>query len=78
MYQALFGCKKGDILESFWGHLGQIWVHLEAQKQILEAILGLISLLFLAQNGPNTPKLRTVALAFNTQYLGEPLGAILG
>ena len=51
---------------------------MEAKKQVLEAILGLISPLFLAQNGPDIPKLCTVALASNTQYLGEPLGAILG
>ena len=43
-----------------------------------EAILGLISLLFLTQNGLNSPKLCTVALTIIIQYLGDPLGAILG
>ena len=50
----------------------------EAQKQVLEAIFGPFPPLFLAQNGPNNPKLCVAALAFNTQYLGESLGAILG
>ena len=39
---------------------------MEAKKQIIEAILGLISPLFLAQKGPNTPKLNSVALANDT------------
>ena len=51
---------------------------MEAKKQIFEAILRPIPPLFLAQNGPNTPKLCAVTLAFNTQSLGELLGAILG
>ena len=51
---------------------------MEAKKQVIKAILGLISPLFLAQNGMNTPKLCIVALAINTQYLGGALGAILG
>ena len=40
--------------------------------------MGLISLLFLTQNGKNTPKLCTVTLAQNMQYMGEAFGANYG
>ena len=38
----------------------------------------MVSLIFLTQNGLNPLKLCTVALTIIIQYLGDPLGAILG
>ena len=51
---------------------------MEAQKQIIEPILGLISPLFLAKNGPNTPKLYSVTVAIYTLYFGTAFGGHSG